>query len=61
VEGIGNFRSALPGWLDGNAASLVDEIHRTARLDTAGRTELQKIITALVKDQSRSSKLSEAN
>lgn len=45
---IGTFRAQLPGWLNGNARTIVDGIERTGRLDDAGTAELTKGLAALL-------------
>jgi len=49
VERIGRFRSELSGWLDSTAATIVDEIERTGRLDESRRAELTVELAKLVK------------
>ncbi len=48
LDDIGKFRSALPGWLDRNAASIVAGIERTGRLDDASRALLRTSVSGLV-------------
>ena len=49
LEDIGKFRSALPGWLNRSAASIVAEIERTGRLDDASSALLQASVSRLVR------------
>lgn len=48
LEHIAKFRSELPAWLDGSAASIVDGIERTGRLDGTESADLKANISALV-------------
>lgn len=48
LEDIGKFRSALPGWLDRSAASMVAGIERTGRLDDASSALLKTSVSGLV-------------
>jgi F-type H+/Na+-transporting ATPase subunit alpha len=48
VDRMEKFRSELPGWLDREAASLVDEVGRTGRLGAASAAELRAALSRLV-------------
>jgi F-type H+-transporting ATPase subunit alpha len=47
LDRIESFRSGLTGWLDRNAAPIVDEIERTGQLDDAKAAELKNSLSAL--------------
>ena len=48
LELIGMFRTELPGWLDGAAQTVVNEIKRTGRLDEAKAAELTAALATIV-------------
>lgn len=48
LEHIGKFRAALPSWLDRSAASVVEEVERTGRLDHNKNAELKASLSTLV-------------
>ncbi len=50
LEEMAKFRSGLPGWLDRTATATVEKIHRSGRLDAAERADLERSISALVRD-----------
>jgi F-type H+-transporting ATPase subunit alpha len=47
LESIGEFRSALPRWLDRTLSTLAEEIERTGLLDDKARSELQACLVEL--------------
>jgi F-type H+-transporting ATPase subunit alpha len=60
LEDIGKFRSRLPAWLDRSAPKIVEALARSGSLDDAAKTELKKVLSALVSQLAPASTTEEA-